>query len=535
MLVNRPSAFIFQQIILPYIVSARVSTIPTTRQRHFSSSSSATRPFEGQLERDSRSTWEVYPSSESTSGSRRRTREYLELEVDGRHERPESSKARKGKVEVDEEEEAYKRTAALAMERIIQSHQPMPSGSGSSGSGLRIRASDKGKGKGKERANLEDELPFQDHLGTAELEISQGRSRTLDDTTSHSSTDSNTHYEASTTKGLTTKTTTSQTSTEPTPSPTTSKRKLPFPPLIHQLLQARQFRLASLHILNLPLYAMDEALVEKVALYMERHNGGKAAGRLRKGKAPSPEERRLMSDHNLDHHREGEGGGEGRLPVNYWSLARSSRPPPRTLDDVSTYMPGIELTPTQKFTAFCNLQLAHITSTDPSPGKLIPPKSLKRPNSSLRQLSTLLDRIYRLETHRGFIPDRVTANIILSTWLRCSLSPLPVGQRINHTKSGWKVNPKHLPKTQIFGKTQLRGLFDTISRLIDRSILKKDQSLNHTRHVQPFVRMLSKGFEDLGDQDGWQKVKDWDKVVKKVLLERQAEAHKADKEDEKDE
>ncbi|RYF32944.1 MAG: hypothetical protein EOO38_30515 [Cytophagaceae bacterium] len=46
--------------------------------------------------------------------------------------------------------------------------------------------------------------------------------------------------------------------------------------------------------------------------------------------------------------------------------------------------------------------------------------------------------------------------------------------------------------------------------------------MNHQRHVQPFVRMLSRGFEDLGDQQGWQKVKEWDKGVKKVLLERQS-------------
>ena len=495
MLVNRPSAFIFQQIILPYIVSTSRSTTTTHQQRYFSSSSSATKPFEGQVERESRSTWEPYPAS--VSGSRQRVREYLGIGDD----RPESSGSSSGskgrRVEVDvDREEAYKRTAALAMERIIRSHQPL---AGGMGSGVRVKTSYKGKG----RAQLEDDRLSQFNEERLGNEVSRG----IPEFTSHQDIQPRTEGEISQTK-LTSKTKTiSQISVEPVP----TKRKRPFPPIIHQLLQARQFRLAVNHILNLSHYALDPILVENVAGFMERHGGGKAAERLRRGKIPTAEDKSTMTQ-----------DGEERLPDEYWSLVNSSRPPPRTLDDISTYMPGISLTPTQKFTAFCNLQLAHLLSTDSSRA-VIPPKYVRKPNPSLRQLSDLLARIHHLENHRGFIPDRVTANIILSCWLRCSLAPSPSGYRLTYTKSGWKSSPKINSKAQgTFGKEQLGSLFDTISKLIDRSILSRDQSLSYQRHVQPFVRMLSKGFGEFGDGEGMEKVKEWDKVVKRVLLERQA-------------
>lgn len=509
MLVNRPSAFIFQQIILPYLAST--PRIPNHQQRYFSSSSPATRPEVREREGSNTGTWDLYPAS----GSRARTRGYLGLDVDelngsrGVRDRAEGESSKAGRVNVEEEEEAYKRTAALAMERIIQSHQPLSSGKGLR-SGVRVKPSDKGKGRAL------------DHPTNAEIEpnlaLGLGPVRADDAYESNDDLDANVYLDHETIANDTNKETTTLISTKTT-SPTTQSRQRPFPPLIYQLLQARQFRLAALHIFNLPLYALDTVLVENVAGFMDRHNGGRIAARLRRGKTPTPESKRLMSDH--DEYQE----GQGRLPLpdNYWSLTRSSRTPPRTLDDMDKFMPGIELSRNQKFTAFCNIQLAHLLANHPSSGKgVLPPKSFKRPNTSLRQLRSLLTRIHRLETHRGFIPDRVTANIILSSWLRCSLSPPPTGQRINHGKSGWKISIKHQPNSQPFGKTELRGLFDTISKLIDRSILSRDQSLNHARHVKPFVRMLSRCFGDLGDVKGLEKVKEWEKVVKRVLLERQA-------------
>lgn len=515
MLVNRPSAFIFQQIILPYIVSAR-QPIQIHNQRYFSSSSSATRPLTTSEEHRTDSAYEPYPASLSGSGSvaRRRTREYLDLEGNGGESSGSSSSSRSKKVEVDGELEAHKRTASLAIERIIQSHQPLASGSqDGSRSGVRVKTSEKGKGKALQEGGFSSrpDGPSRQNQKMRDLEEPPESPIRTNDQSMTSSTNA---LKTTTTSTTTTRTTPSIPETTPT------EPKKPFPPLIFKLLQARQFRLAVLHILHVPLYALDQALIEDVAGFMERHNGGNAAARLRRGRTPTPEERRLMSDHESD---------IGKLPTNYWSLSKSLRPPPRILDDVSTFMPGIELSQSEKFTAFCNLQLAHLSTLNDQPtlGKrMIPPKSLKRPNTSLQQLRGLLDRIHRLETHRGFIPDRVTANIILSCWLRCSTTPPSIGKRINHTKSGWKVNSKHTPQSQIqsqsFGRDELNRMFELVSKLIDRSVVGRDESLSHTRHVKPFVRMLSKGFEDLGDHEGIVKVKEWHKSVKSVLLERHA-------------
>jgi hypothetical protein len=500
MLVNRPSAFIFQQIILPYIVSTSrtTTTITTTNpQRYFSSSSSATKPYESQVqvEREGRSTWEPYPAS--VSGSKQRTREYLGIGDDRKSSGSSSSSKGRG-VEVDPNgKEAYKRTAALAMERIIKSHQPV-----SSGSGVRVKTSYKEKWKAQIEGNRPSPL---DGAGLGDAGLQDSPEVTSDHDT-HSRTKGEISSATSTSGTKTTSTSTTQTSAEPAP----TKRR-PFPPIVHQLLQARQFRLAVNHILSISAYALDPVLVDNVAGFMERHGGGRAAERLRRGKIPTAEEKAAMTQN-----------GEERLPDEYWSLICSSRPLPKTLDDVSTYMPGIDLTPKEKFTAFCNIQLAHLLSTD-SARSVIPPKHVRKPNLSLRQLSDLLARIHHLENHRGFIPDRVTANIILSCWLRCSLAPSPSGLRLAYTKSGWKPSPKHNSKGQgAFGKKQLGALFDTISKLIDRSILSRDESLSYQRHVQPFVRMLNKGFFELEHEEGFVRVKEWDRAVKKVLLERQA-------------
>ena len=213
---------------------------------------------------------------------------------------------------------------------------------------------------------------------------------------------------------------------------------------------------------------------------------------------------------------------EQRLPEGYWTILKSSRPPPRTLDDLGPSMPEIEMTQSQKFTAFCNLQLAHSLSS--SSKGVIPPSAFPRPTSSLKQLRALLSRITKLEQHRGFIPDRVTANLILSCLLRCSLRPPPSGTRIVKSKTGWKVSPKHTSSAQgQFGSAEMKGLFETISKLIDRSILAKDEGLSYSRHVKPFVKLLQRGFGELGDGKGLEMVRKWDKQVRSVLEERRSE------------
>lgn len=531
MLVNRPSAFIFQQIILPYLASTTTTRAPhpAHQQRHFSSSSTTTRPYElGQATQQRANTWEPYPSSNAGSSSRRRTREYLEFRAND----PKNT----GVDGVEGGQlESYRRTTALALERIIQSHQTLGDRGTSTRDGIVRRGADKGKRKAElgsgdkvdelERAGelgLGQGVPGSDRVAVQDRDVmkkvGKGKEKArevdseveLDPVRDAATIDEprptvqypNTHQTPQSTLSTISSSTTTSTTTSTTH---------PFPPLIHQLLQARQFRLTALHILNLPLYALDQVLVDRVAAYMVRHGGGKVARRLRRGPTPSPQERSLMSDPDI----------EQRLPGGYWTILKSSRPPPRTLDDLGPSMPEIEMTQSQKFTAFCNLQLAHSLSS--SSKGIIPPSAFPRPTSSLKQLRALLSRINKLEQHRGFIPDRVTANLILSCLLRCSLRPPPSGTRIVKSKTGWKVSPRHVSSAQgQFGSGEMKGLFETISKLIDRSILAKDEGLSYTRHVKPFVKLLQRGFGELGDGKGLEMVRKWDKQVRSVLEERRS-------------
>jgi hypothetical protein len=526
MLVNRPSAFIFQQIILPHLASySRVkhSTPTLQQQRYFSSSSTLTRPYElGQSSQQRANSWEPY-SPPIANSSRRQTKEYVGLQPD---DRPSTSSGTK--VEGDEQE-SYRRTTALALERIIQSHQVVEDRDTSRRDLSRV---DKGKRKEDERSRGKvDELNSEGELGMVQG-IPGPAQETLHDKFDRregggvkgKATEVNSEAELEMLRDGGTTNQSRQAIQDPTrhqisqttstTASTTTPTTHPFPPLIHRLLQANQFRLTTLHILNLPLYALDQVLIDRVVAYMERHGGGKAARRLRRGPTPSPVERSLMSDPGH------ESEVKQRLPEGYWTILKSSRPPPRNLDDLSIYMPGIETTQTQKFTAFCNLQLAHSLSSTHSKGP-IPPNAFPQPTASLKQLRALLSRITKLEQHRGFIPDRVTANIILSSLLRCSFQSPPSGMRIVKSKSGWKFSPRHTSSAQgQFGSKDLRGLFHTISKLIDRSVLGRDEGLSYTRHVKPFVKMLNRGFGELEDGKGLEMVRKWDKQVRSVLDER---------------
>jgi hypothetical protein len=81
----------------------------------------------------------------------------------------------------------------------------------------------------------------------------------------------------------------------------------------------------------------------------------------------------------------------------------------------------------------------------------------------------------------------------------------------------------------MFGKLELRSLFDTISKLIDRSVLSLSpasgnpvdgqEGISYSRHVKPFVKILNRGFTDLGDGEGKEMVVKWENQVRDVLLE----------------
>jgi hypothetical protein len=45
------------------------------------------------------------------------------------------------------------------------------------------------------------------------------------------------------------------------------------------------------------------------------------------------------------------------------------------------------------------------------------------------------------------------------------------------------------------------------------------EGISYSRHVKPFVKILNRGFADLGDGEGKEMVVKWENQVRDVLLE----------------
>lgn len=250
------------------------------------------------------------------------------------------------------------------------------------------------------------------------------------------------------------------------------------------------------------------------------------------------------------------------------SLPHLGSIPPAHPEDMTVRLPAIELTGEERLTAFYNTHLAHQFSSSYLSKGLIPPKSLPRPNTSLRQLRSLLARIHLLETCRGFVPDRVTANIVLGCWVRCALAPHSDGVRMVMTRDKkWKISPRHRSGNRQFGVDELRKLFGLVSRLFDRAAgmphdllipdsmidtvftttalkisknsKKKgsraheagvedhasvDPGLDYARHIKPFVRIFQHGYKHRKDLAGLDALREWDMRIKAVLSERYTRA-----------
>lgn len=517
MLLVRPPVSIFQQIVLPYLSTAaipnhrRASSSSTTGvqlqarlsgcSRTLQTSAPLSRPTNVGVEvsRGSNQAIDWEPYEGRASSSRRRTREYLGLE----------SRLKDGSLGANGED-AYMRTTALALERIIRSHSPVLLD----------------KGKGKELAQVNDD-PSR----------TEGEARSLARPTPDPALEKHRKH-AGSRDPVQSPDPRSDSPVSETLRPATTfpPDDRPFPPLIHQLLQSRQFRLTTLHILNYPIYALDSALVHRVAGYMDRHGGQAAARRLRKGKIPSPTQRDTISQ-----------SGQDVLPRPAYPLNTDG------LDGITPYIGS--LSPQARVTSFYNTQLAQQLSASHLSKGFRPPKSFPLPNTSLRQLRALLARIHYLEYSKAFVPDRVTANLVLSCWVRSALAPPPDGVRVVQTRDKkWTTSPRHTGQNQDrFGKEEMRRLLGTVTRLFDRSarpvtialecpspgtsnstskecgenagIEKQedqggDPDLSYSRHIKPFVRIFRHGFKQQHDRVGLDQLKEWDEGIKATLSHR---------------
>jgi hypothetical protein len=181
----------------------------------------------------------------------------------------------------------------------------------------------------------------------------------------------------------------------------------------------------------------------------------------------------------------------------------------------------------------------------------------------LRQLRTLLLRIDRLR-HRGFKPDRVTANIVIRCWLRCGAG-LAGGEddkfRIVRHKDGTVAFAWKKRSEAPFGTDDLRSMFKLVSDLMpvpsapagtsgapklpgpQKASISEvtsasvrelgssphvvdvdvdsdsagDALLHYRQHIRPFARMMNRAFKRLGDHDGARMVLKWMSEQRKAL------------------
>jgi hypothetical protein len=107
----------------------------------------------------------------------------------------------------------------------------------------------------------------------------------------------------------------------------------------------------------------------------------------------------------------------------------------------------------------------------------------------------------KLEKHRGFRPDRVTANIIIKAWFGCLSAPTyDHDQRrlAKHTRQGSKADE--------MGKAELKALFGIVKRLMED---QESGTNGFDKHVRPFGVMMERTMRARGDWEGAKEVKVW--------------------------
>ena len=100
------------------------------------------------------------------------------------------------------------------------------------------------------------------------------------------------------------------------------------------------------------------------------------------------------------------------------------------------------------------------------------PPTFPHPAPNLRQLREILRSIQTLERKHQFVPDRITANIILGCWLRCAQSPHPLSDplrvRVDHKGDEW-VSEKE-DSHRIIGSKEIMALHKILRGVIERTV-----------------------------------------------------------------
>ncbi|CAD6585136.1 MAG: hypothetical protein TREMPRED_004057 [Tremellales sp. Tagirdzhanova-0007] len=307
----------------------------------------------------------------------------------------------------------------------------------------------------------------------------------------------------------------------------------PLPPVLHRLIAAHLYRMAVFHFLHTPEYASDSALMDRLAGQLEVRGAGKLAHRLRRGwemprlpwpsdsdnsplrrQDPSASPKDASLTRGMDNNHSSPLADRATLwtdtevdsprkPHSYWSnfVIPPAFPPP---------IP--DLTRQQQIQHFFNCQLSYLLTKPADPYALsslgftprAPGASFPAPEPSLRQLGRLLVLIEKMERNQSFVPNRVTANIIIRCWLRCGLGSshsAPDAQPMYYLMRGKWTRKR--ASTARFGSEELRAVLEVTSRamLAEKNGSNGENRLEYVKHVRPFCKMIKRAARELGDRE----------------------------------
>lgn len=285
--------------------------------------------------------------------------------------------------------------------------------------------------------------------------------------------------------------------TEPATSDSHRQARVDVPPAVQRLLHAKLYRMAVFHIIRTPELMTNAALVVHVVEVLERKGAGKLAQRLRetmdlrrRADFDANEPVRLWSNRSRS---------EVQRPSTWWRLPVIPR-------DVESYP---EASAQERMTHYYNhLLTSYLTKEHAAPYRAPVRPTDDKPRGPLGSLKKTLKFVEYLQERRGFVPDRVTVNIVIKAWL----------SSMARNTEGYGSEARSRPGRQGLGSKELRGIFDVVGRTIERDIasLKAgelgsavvgdgtpfNRAVNYEHHVKPFGNMMRRAFARVGDHEG---------------------------------
>jgi hypothetical protein len=296
---------------------------------------------------------------------------------------------------------------------------------------------------------------------------------------------------------------------------------------LRKLLDAKLFRAAVFSLIETPEWMGDEELVLAVVDRLENKGALQLAHRLRRtlemGAAA---------------------GKDGR--VRLWSdPAPKDRPraPPDNRVPLVPRRAYPEPTEQGRRTHHWNLLLTQwLTARHPipyaSPFPRQRPDGHTPPPARLRRLRDVLHTIDKLRATRGFVPDRVTANIVLKAYLSClargtvgegrDAHPLPfrAGLRAEDLREVFRLIAESIEEGLDKGLVVREGEDERKpakrrpkkAPLVNLDILEKfDPHVSYEAHVQPFTRMIVRAMVRVGDHRGRFAVEKWGELMRERI------------------